>query len=196
MAGASPEEVAGGDDTALAAFRALAETDRLLAEDHEIPALLRALDGRFIAPVAGGDVLRSPAILPTGRNLHGFDPYRIPSAFALADGRAQVEKLLARHASDGGAYPESIALVLWGSDNLKSEGAPVAQALALMGAAPRFDGYGRLCGAVLIPLEDLAARASTWWRPSRASSAISCRSRPSCWPRPPGSRRAPTSRRR
>ncbi|MGX7706828.1 magnesium chelatase subunit H [Methylobacterium sp. Gmos1] len=143
------------DDATLAAFRALAETDRLLAEDHEILGLLRALDGRFVAPVAGGDVLRSPAILPTGRNLHGFDPYRIPSAFALADGRAQVEKLLARHAADGGAYPESIALVLWGSDNLKSEGAPVAQALALMGAMPRFDGYGRLCGAVLIPLEDL-----------------------------------------
>ncbi|KMO40294.1 magnesium chelatase [Methylobacterium tarhaniae] len=156
-AGASPEEAAGPDAHAaiLAAFRALAETDRLLAEDHEIPALLRALDGRFIAPVAGGDVLRSPAILPTGRNLHGFDPYRIPSAFALVDGRAQVERLLARHAADGGAYPESIALVLWGSDNLKSEGAPIAQALALMGAAPRFDGYGRLCGAVLIPLEDL-----------------------------------------
>ncbi|TNC13659.1 magnesium chelatase subunit H [Methylobacterium terricola] len=157
VAGAAPEEAAGpgADDATLAAFRALAETDRLLAEDHEIPALLRALDGRFIAPVAGGDVLRAPAILPTGRNLHGFDPYRIPSAFALADGRAQVERLLARHAAEGGAYPESIALVLWGSDNLKSEGAPVAQALALMGAAPRFDGYGRLCGAVLIPLEDL-----------------------------------------
>ncbi|RVU20749.1 magnesium chelatase subunit H [Methylobacterium oryzihabitans] len=157
VAGAAPEEAAGpgADDATLAAFRALAGTDRLLAEDHEIPALLRALDGRFVPPVAGGDVLRSPAILPTGRNLHGFDPYRIPSAFALADGRAQVERLLARHAADGGAYPESIALVLWGSDNLKSEGAPVAQALALMGAAPRFDGYGRLCGAVLIPLEDL-----------------------------------------
>ncbi|MEE8628685.1 MULTISPECIES: magnesium chelatase subunit H [Methylobacterium] len=157
VAGATPEEAAGpgAAEATLAAFRALAETDRLLAEDHEIPALLRALDGRFVAPVAGGDVLRSPAILPTGRNLHGFDPYRIPSAFALADGRAQVEKLLARHAADGGAYPESIALVLWGSDNLKSEGAPVAQALALMGAQPRFDGYGRLCGAVLIPLEDL-----------------------------------------
>ena len=157
VAGATPEEAAGpgAADATLAAFRALAETDRLLAEDHEIPALLRALDGRFVAPVAGGDVLRSPAILPTGRNLHGFDPYRIPSAFALADGRAQVEKLLARHAADGGAYPESIALVLWGSDNLKSEGAPVAQALALMGAQPRFDGYGRLCGAVLIPIEDL-----------------------------------------
>ncbi|GJD99135.1 magnesium chelatase subunit H [Methylobacterium isbiliense] len=143
------------EEATRAAFQALAETNRLLAEDHEIPALLRAVDGRFVPPVAGGDVLRTPAILPTGRNLHGFDPYRIPSAFALADGRAQVERLLARHAAEGAPCPESIALVLWGSDNLKSEGAPVAQALALMGAAPRFDGYGRLCGAKLIPLKDL-----------------------------------------
>ncbi|ACA18100.1 magnesium chelatase, H subunit [Methylobacterium sp. 4-46] len=160
VAGASPDQAlaASGlpaDEAARAAFRALAETDRLLAEDHEVPALLRALDGRFVPPVAGGDVLRTPAILPTGRNLHGFDPYRIPSAFALADGRAQVERLLARHAADGGRLPESIAIVLWGSDNLKTEGGPIAQALALMGAAPRFDGYGRLCGATLIPLAEL-----------------------------------------
>jgi magnesium chelatase subunit H len=45
--------------------------------------------------------------------------------------------------------------VLWGTDNLKSEGAQLAQALALMGARPRFDGYGRLAGADLIPLEEL-----------------------------------------
>jgi len=46
-------------------------------------------------------------------------------------------------------------MVLWGTDNLKSEGAQIAQALALLGARPRFDGYGRLCGAELVPLEDL-----------------------------------------
>ncbi len=32
---------------------------------------------------------------------------------------------------------------------------PIAQALALMGASPRFDGNGRLCGADLLPLETL-----------------------------------------
>ena len=37
--------------------------------------------------------------------------------------------------------PESVALVLWGTDNLKSEGGPIAQALALIGARPRFDSY-------------------------------------------------------
>ncbi|MBX9931793.1 MAG: magnesium chelatase subunit H [Methylobacterium sp.] len=143
------------DETHRAAFASLRETDGLLAEDYEIPALLRALDGRFIAPVAGGDLLRNPAVLPTGRNLHGFDPYRLPSAFAVADGTRQVARLLARYRDEGAPVPESIALVLWGTDNLKSEGGPIAQALALIGAAPRFDGYGRLCGASLIPLETL-----------------------------------------
>ena len=46
-------------------------------------------------------------------------------------------------------------MVLWGTDNLKSEGAQIAQAMALIGAQPRFDDYGRLAGAELIPLEEL-----------------------------------------
>ncbi|GJD89158.1 hypothetical protein BHAOGJBA_2684 [Methylobacterium hispanicum] len=142
-------------ETLRAAFADLAALNRQLATSEEMTGLLRALDGRFVAPVPGGDLLRNPAILPTGRNLHGFDPYRLPSAFAVADGAAQVARVLARHRADGQPYPESVALVLWGTDNLKSEGGPIAQALALVGAAPRFDGYGRLAGATLIPLETL-----------------------------------------
>jgi magnesium chelatase subunit H len=63
--------------------------------------------------------------------------------------------LLARHAEDGKAYPETVAMVLWGTDNLKTEGGPIAQALWLMGAAPRFDTYGRLAGARLLPLAEI-----------------------------------------
>jgi magnesium chelatase subunit H len=144
------------DDTqTVATFEELARIDGLLAEEHEIPALLRALDGRFIRPVAGADLLRSAAVLPTGRNMHGFDPYRIPSTFAIADGASQAEKVLRRYEADGNTFPETIAIVLWGTDNLKSEGGPIGQALALMGARPRFDSYGRLCGASLITLEEL-----------------------------------------
>ncbi len=160
VAGASPEAalvVAGfpADDPTLTLLRELAVSAQLLATDHELPALLRALDGRFMRPVQGGDVLRTPAILPTGRNMHGFDPFRIPSTFAVQDGARQAELLLARHVADGHAFPESIALVLWGTDNLKTEGSPIAQALALMGARPRFDSYGRLAGAMLVPLAEL-----------------------------------------
>ncbi|GEO41598.1 magnesium chelatase subunit H [Skermanella aerolata] len=143
------------DDHGLAVLTNLADTDRWLAEDHEITAILRALDGRFIRPAPAGDLLRTPAILPTGRNLHGFDPFRIPSAFAVEDGARQAERIIARHRADGLPMPETVAIVLWGTDNLKNEGAPIAQVLALMGVRPRFDGYGRLAGATLIPLEEL-----------------------------------------
>jgi magnesium chelatase subunit H len=40
-------------------------------------------------------------------------------------------------------------------DNLKTEGTPIAQVLALMGAEPRFDSYGRLTGAKLVDLATL-----------------------------------------
>ena len=139
----------------LALMKSLAETDRLLQTEYEIPALLRALDGRYLRPAPGGDLLRTPAILPTGRNLHGFDPYRIPSSYAVKDGARQAERLLERYTTEGRLIPECVALVLWGTDNLKTEGGPIAQALALMGALPRFDSFGRLAGAQLIPLEEL-----------------------------------------
>ena len=64
-------------------------------------------------------------MLPTGRNLHGFDPFRIPSAFAVEDGARQADRLLARHAAEGHELPETVAMVLWGTDNLKTEGGPL-----------------------------------------------------------------------
>ncbi len=129
--------------------------DAQLAVDTEVDAILRAFDGRYVAPAPGGDLLRTPEILPTGRNVHGFDPFRIPSPFALKDGAGQARRLLDRFIADGNPLPESVAVVLWGTDNLKTEGAPIGQILALLGAKPRFDSYGRLAGADLIPLEEL-----------------------------------------
>jgi magnesium chelatase subunit H len=133
----------------------LVRSNGLLQEDHEMAGLLRALDGRYALPAPGGDLLRNPEVLPTGRNLHGLDPFKLPTAFAVRDGQKQAAKLIARFAADGAGYPESVAMVLWGTDNLKTEGSPMAQALALMGVLPRFDSYGRLAGATLTPLEQL-----------------------------------------
>ncbi len=126
-----------------------------LQQESELPAIVHALDGGFIRPVPGGDLARNKDILPTGRNLHSFDPYRIPSSYALLAGGEQADELVQRYVDDAGAMPESIAIVLWGTDNIKTEGGPIAQALRLLGARPRFDTYGRLAGAELIPLDEL-----------------------------------------
>jgi magnesium chelatase subunit H len=153
--GEPPATLAAGDEASRALYEELAGIDRILQQDQEIPGILQALDGKFVRPAPGGDLLRTPAILPTGRNLHGFDPFRIPSAFAVQDGAQQAQRLIDKHVSEGHGVPESVAIVLWGTDNLKNEGAPIAQALALLGAEPRFDGYGRLTGANLLPLDRL-----------------------------------------
>ena len=136
-------------------LREMASLDAALSANGEIDGIVRALNGQYIRPVSGGDLLRTPEILPTGRNIHGFDPFRLPSAFAVKDGATQAQRLIDRSIADSGRLPETVAMVLWGTDNLKSEGAQIAQALALIGARPRFDSYNRLAGAELVPLAEL-----------------------------------------
>ncbi|MEM8749465.1 MAG: magnesium chelatase subunit H [Pseudomonadota bacterium] len=143
----SPEE--------LGLIEKLKTANTQLCENRELDGIMHALDGRFVRPSPSGDLIRTPDILPTGRNIHGFDPFKIPSVFATRDGVRQAAKVLERYLEKDNALPETVAIVLWGTDNLKTEGAPMAQALALIGARPRLDSYGRVVGAELISLEEL-----------------------------------------
>jgi magnesium chelatase subunit H len=153
--GHTPRAIANGDVELQKTLEALESSAQLLSKDYELDSMLHAMEGGYIRPAPGGDLLRTPDILPTGRNMHGFDPFRIPSAFALFDGAKQAQRLIDRHLSQGNPLPRCVALVLWGTDTLKTEGSPIGLALALMGAKPRFDSYGRLCGSELIPLKEL-----------------------------------------
>jgi magnesium chelatase subunit H len=145
----------GTEEAQRAAVARLSAMNTGLARNEELDGLVRALDGRFVMPSPSGDLLRTPDLLPTGRNIHGFDPFGIPSAYAVQDGERQAARVLDRYMKIDGRLPETVAIVLWGTDNLKTGGAPLAQALALMGARPRLDAYNRVCGATLIPLEEL-----------------------------------------
>ncbi|HEU4326026.1 MAG TPA: magnesium chelatase subunit H [Roseiflexaceae bacterium] len=126
-----------------------------MREEREVAGLLDALAGCYIPPSPGNDVVRNPAVVPTGRNIHGLDPFRVPTLAAQDAGERLVAQLLERLAREGGAPPETIALVLWGTDNLKSDGEGVAQALALLGARAVADELGKISDVELIPLKDL-----------------------------------------
>ena len=123
--------------------------------DGELPGIMHALAGGYIAPSPGNDVARNPAVVPTGRNIHGLDPFRVPTAAAQAAGTVLMRELLASQTQALGHIPESIALVLWGTDNLKSDGEGVAQALALFGAQVVQDELGNVADVELIPLAEL-----------------------------------------
>ena len=105
-----------------------------------------ALDGGYLRPAPGGDLLRTTDVLPTGRNLHGFDPFRIPSAFAVQDGARQAERLLERHGSDGADAAGNRRHRAVGHRQSENRGRPDRAGAVADGRRSRgFDSYGRLC---------------------------------------------------
>ncbi len=124
--------------------------------DNELGALLLGLEGQYITPGPGGDPIRNPDVLPTGKNIHALDPQAIPTAAAVKSAKVVVDRLLARQAAEnGGRYPETIACVLWGTDNITTYGESLAQILWMVGVKPVPDSLGRVNKLELIPLEEL-----------------------------------------
>ncbi|MBP1467874.1 magnesium chelatase subunit H [Candidatus Chloroploca sp. M-50] len=126
-----------------------------LSSDNELAGLLHGLEGGFVTPSPSNDIVRDPSVVPTGRNVYSLDPSRAPTAQAVEKAERLTNELLARAVADAGALPESVAVVLWGSDNLKSDCEGVAQVLALMGARPVPDELGNISDVTLIPLIEL-----------------------------------------
>ena len=131
--------------------------DLLLRNTEELEGVLKALNGEFVPPAPGGDLLRDGSgVLPTGRNIHALDPYRIPSKIAMARGKAAAELSISLHRKDNNdEFPETIAVNLWGLEAIKTRGESVGIVLGLVGAEPVSEATGRVVRFDLIPLEKL-----------------------------------------
>ncbi|MGJ0502697.1 MAG: cobaltochelatase subunit CobN [Methylocystis sp.] len=116
-------------------------------------ALVAALSGRFIEPGPAGAPSRGRAdVLPTGRNLYCIDPRHSPTQTACDIGRRAATEVMTRHAQQHGEFPRHIMLDLWGSATIRTGGEDFAQALALLGAAPRWDAASaRVIGFEILP---------------------------------------------
>ncbi|MBD2103454.1 magnesium chelatase subunit H [Leptolyngbya sp. FACHB-261] len=122
----------------------------------EITNLIRGLNGEYVPPAPGGDLLRDgPGVLPTGRNIHALDPYRMPSPGAFERGREIARKLLAQHLAENSTYPETVAVMLWGLDAIKTRGESLGIILELVGAEPLKEQTGRIVRYELMPLAQL-----------------------------------------
>jgi len=135
---------------------ALEIRDRLSQTTDEITNLLRGLNGEYIPPAPGGDLLRDgPGVLPTGRNIHALDPYRMPSPAAFERGSAIAQQIIDQHLEENGTYPETVAVMLWGLDTIKTKGESLGIVLGLVGAKPVKEGTGRIVRYELEPLDTL-----------------------------------------
>jgi magnesium chelatase subunit H len=130
--------------------------DLLMQTTDEMTNLLRGLNGEYIPPAPGGDLLRDgPGVLPTGRNIHALDPYRMPSPAAYERGREIAKKIIAQNLQETGQYPETVAVMLWGLDAIKTKGESLGILLELVGAEPLKEGTGRIVRYELKPLAEV-----------------------------------------
>lgn len=142
------------------ALRELAEQGRRhaanLRAEREVDGLLRGLAARWIDPSYGGDPVRNPDALPTGRNMYGFDPGRVPTPAAYEAGVQAVDQLVRSYQqTHGGRFPDKLAFSMWSTETMRHLGMLEAQVLWAMGVRPVWDAGGRVTGMEVVPLAQL-----------------------------------------
>lgn len=126
-----------------------------LAAGEEHNGLLTALAGRFLTTQYGGDPIRNPESLPTGRNLYGFDPSRVPTEQAYKTGGALFAQLLAAHRSEQGSDMRKIAFSMWSVETMRHLGVLEAQIFHALGVRPVWDNAGRITDTEIISRSEL-----------------------------------------
>ncbi|MBH8575005.1 cobaltochelatase subunit CobN, partial [Nostocaceae cyanobacterium CENA369] len=122
--------------------------DRLLPAiqqtQQEMTYLLHGLDGRYVPSAPAGAPTRGrPEVLPTGRNFYSVDIRAIPTETAWDIGRKAAENLIEYYTQEHGEYPKTLGLSLWGTATMRTGGDDIAEALALLGVRPVWDGAAR-----------------------------------------------------
>lgn len=123
--------------------------------DAELTSLVAVLNGRYVPSGVSGDPLRVGAALPTGRNMHDQDPRGFPSKAAWAAGERLAKELIRSFEAKHGAPPKRVSFVLWYGESGRTQGLQEAQALALLGVRPVWNGRGQVADVELVPAKEL-----------------------------------------
>ncbi|WP_299778811.1 cobaltochelatase subunit CobN [uncultured Formosa sp.] len=111
---------------------------------HEIAHLIKGLNGHYIPAGGSGAPTRGRLdILPTGRNFYSVDVRTVPSETAYQLGEKSAKNIIDRYLQEHGEYPTSIGLSVWGTSTMRTSGDDIAQALALIGVKPVWQGSNR-----------------------------------------------------
>jgi cobaltochelatase CobN len=111
---------------------------------QEIDFLLHGLNGGYVPAAPSGAPTRGrPEVLPTGRNFYSVDIRAIPTESAWQVGRKAAEAIVERYTQENGEYPRTIGLSIWGTSTMRTGGDDLAEALALLGVQPVWDGISR-----------------------------------------------------
>ncbi|WP_406657010.1 cobaltochelatase subunit CobN [Methanolobus sp. ZRKC2] len=130
--------------------------ENIAASTIEVPRVLDALEGQYILPGLGDDPLRSPHVLPTGRNFYAFNPYIVPPEEVWNAGTKLADEFLEEwKANHDEEYPRKVGFVLWSAETMRHKGIMESEILYLMGMRPVWDDFGNFVDVEPIPCEEL-----------------------------------------
>jgi cobaltochelatase CobN len=144
------------DDAPL--LEALVQADKHFNDFHgqtEDKALVATLNAEFLDVAPGGDPIRNPEALPTGRNLIGFNPAKVPTKEAYETGRELVEDTIQKYQQAHGKYPDKLAFSLWSLETMRQHGVLESQIMAALGVKPKWDRRGMVVGTEIIEYKEL-----------------------------------------
>ena len=157
--GSSSDETS--DDSASTDIQDIQKWRSLLKKSpaSEVSALLAGLDGKYVEPGKGNDPIRTPEVLPTGRNFYALDGSLIPSPIGYELGvEMATESRLKQTVTQlkSGAVPDANALVLWASDTVRDEGAMIAFGFDMLGLKPIWNSRGIFKGLERLNISEMA----------------------------------------
>jgi len=127
-----------------------------LEKNQEIGHMIHALNAEYISPGLGGNPIRSPAVIPTGRNTYQFNPDLIPTPLACRRGEEVARQVIECYRKENeGRFPETVGVILWGFETMKTQGETIGEIFHLMGIRPKRSGLNDMVGLEPIPLEEL-----------------------------------------
>ncbi len=121
----------------------------------ELDSMIAALSAKYIKVTTGGDPIRNPDVVPTGYNIYGFDPAKVPTKAAWQAGSELTENLIANYYQEHGKYPGKMAFSLWSIETMRHFGVLEAQVMRAMGVKPVWSDDGRVIDTEIIPYSEL-----------------------------------------
>lgn len=152
--GVAPERLTSDKDL-LADLIVCRDTMNKLIINEEIDSVIKALGGRYVKPGMAGDPAWYDETLPTGRNFYSGDPTKMPTRAAWETGKQIASSIIEKYKAATGDYPETVGIVIWGTEVLRTNGVSLATVLSLLGTKPVWNKYDKVTGVELTPLEEL-----------------------------------------
>ncbi|MCV6607568.1 MAG: cobaltochelatase subunit CobN [Campylobacterales bacterium] len=130
------------DEETIQYLKIAREYKNSFVQTKETKNFLRALDGEYIEGGVGGDPIRNPASIPTGNNMYGFDPSKVPTKAAYKTGSKLMKDFIENYYKENKKYPRKLTFNLWSLETMRHHGVLESQILYAMGVKPIWNETG------------------------------------------------------